>query len=88
MGYQRAEMILPTELIEWIQEYVDGASIYIPRKDERRTWGAATGIRRELQERNRRIYEDYLTGLRVSELADRYYLSEKSIQRIVREMRG
>lgn len=32
MGYVKAEEILPMEMIELIQEYVDGQNIYIPRK--------------------------------------------------------
>lgn len=40
MGYIRAEEILPVEIIELIQQYVDGANIYIPRKPEnKREWG-------------------------------------------------
>ena len=37
MGYIRAEEILPAEIIELIQKYVDGANIYIPRKQEHTT---------------------------------------------------
>ena len=36
MGYMRAEEILPVEIIELIQRYVDGESIYIPRKPSHR----------------------------------------------------
>lgn len=32
MGYIRAEKILPIEIVELIQEYVDGENIYIPKK--------------------------------------------------------
>ena len=32
MSYRKAEEILPRELIEVIQQYVDGENIYIPRK--------------------------------------------------------
>ncbi len=89
MGYKRAEEILPVELIELIQQYVDGQNIYIPRKkSSRQEWGAGTDIRRELSNRNRRIYGDYMAGMVVAELAQKYYLSEKSIQRIVRTMRA
>ena len=43
MGYIRAEEVLPIEIIELIQKYVDGANIYIPRKQEnRQEWGAKT----------------------------------------------
>lgn len=86
MGYIRAEEILPAEIIELIQNYVDGANIYIPRKQEnRQEWGAKTPYRHEMQNRNRLIYRDYLSGMRVNELADEYFLSEKSIQRIIRK---
>lgn len=86
MGYIRAEEILPIEVIELIQQYVDGENIYIPRKSaNRQTWGAGTQIKQELQMRNRQIYKDYLAGSKISELASKYYLSEKSIQRILRK---
>ena len=88
MGYKRAEEILPQEVIEMIQEYVDGQSIYIPRRDEHRAgWGSNTSTREELAERNRRIYGDYCRGVAISVLADQYFLSEKSIQRIIRKMK-
>ena len=88
MSYKKAEDILPMELIELIQQYVDGENIYIPRKaDKRQEWGTGTSIRQELQVRNQKIYEDYLAGMKAAELAKKYYLSTKSIQRIIREMR-
>lgn len=88
MGYRKAEEILPVEIIELIQQYVDGQNIYIPRRSENRlAWGAKTSIRRELSDRNHRIYDDYCRGIRVAELTDKYHLSEKSIQRIIRSMK-
>lgn len=88
MGYIRAEEILPIEVIELIQEYVDGTNIYIPRKQEnRQDWGTKTDYRRELQNRNELIYKGYLSGITIHELAKSYYLSEKSIQRIIRQER-
>ncbi len=87
MGYIRAEEILPVEVIELIQQYVDGENIYIPRREtNRQAWGAGTQIKRELLARNRQIYKDYLAGIKTSELACKYYLSQKSIQRILRKM--
>ena len=86
MGYIRAEEILPVEVIELIQQYADGVNLYIPRKQEnRRQWGTKTMYRDELQSRNALIYGDYLSGIPTHELADRYFLSEKSIQRIIRQ---
>lgn len=88
MGYRKAAEILPAEVIELIQQYVDGESIYIPRKEgHRQEWGAGTQIRQELSNRDRQIYEEYEAGSRVFELADKYCLSEKSIQRIIRNIK-
>ena len=88
MGYKKAEEILPTEVIELIQQYVDGENIYIPRRsDKRQEWGKATGIKQELLERNKSIFEDYNNGYSVSKLSEKYFLSDKSIQRILREMK-
>lgn len=86
MSYIKAEEILPIEVIELIQQYVDGRNLYIPRKAEnRREWGTQTETRQALLVRNDKIYADYLAGETISQLAVRYYLSEKSIQRIIRE---
>lgn len=88
MGYRKAEEILPRDIIELIQQYVDGENIYIPRKSEnRQEWGSSTQIRQELSDRNAAIYHDYRQGCKVSELAEKYFLSMKSIQRIVRKMK-
>lgn len=88
MSYRRAEEILPLEMIKMIQEYVEGESIYIPRKTgQRAPWGSNSHIRQEINSRNCCIYDDYMAGLSVSELAVKYFLSEKSIQRIIRQRR-
>lgn len=86
MGYIKAEEILPLEVIELIQKYVDGQNIYIPRKaDNRAAWGSGTTIRSELCVRNQQIYSDYVSGKSIPALAECYYLSVKSIQRIIRD---
>ncbi len=88
MGYMKAEDILPIEIIELIQQYVDGESIYIPRKpSHRQAWGTGTQIKKELLRRDKRIYDAYLAGSNIAELACKYYLSEKSIQRILRKQK-
>lgn len=87
MSYKRAEELLPKEVIELIQKYVDGENIYIPRKENTRSaWGEQTSIRQELLERNRSIYLDYQNSAQIKALAEKYFLSVKSIQRIIRDM--
>lgn len=86
MSYVKAEKILPQEIIELIQKYVDGEYIYIPRKNcNRKAWGENTNIKNEIKTRNHNIYMKYINGTSVEVLATEYYLSEKSIQRIILE---
>lgn len=87
MSYIKAEDILPEELLKKIQKYVNGRLIYIPCV-EKREWGSGTDSREFFRERNERIFEDFLAGTRPQELALLYALSEKSIQRILREQRA
>ena len=84
MRYRKATEILPEELVEAIQKYMDGGYVYIPRKEEnKKKWGEETSFRRELNTRNEEIYRRYLDGFGVKTLAEEYFLSEKSIQRII-----
>ena len=84
MSYISAEEILPQELIEMIQQYVSGKSIYIPSK-EKKVWGSRTDTKQYYKMRNCEICEKHKKGISVKILAEEYSLSEKSIQRIVRE---
>lgn len=88
MNYKKATHVLPQELLSKVQEYIDGEFIYIPRLSERKkSWGATTSIRQELLDRNNLIYADYLTGISMESLAEKYFLSLKSIQRIVGQLK-
>lgn len=84
MSYKKAKSILPLELVELIQDYIDGEYIYIPKKDEnKQSWGSNTSTKTELNIRNSTIYKDYINGMTVNDLTKKYYLSSKSIQRII-----
>lgn len=88
MSYVNAKDIFPDEILEIIQNYVDGEYIYIPKKEEnKKSWGELTKSKEEILIRNTRIYEDYLTGLSIQSLSERYYLSPKTIQRIISQKR-
>ncbi len=88
MKYLNAEDILPKELILEIQNYVTGTFVYIPTLDEKKAWGANTGIRRELSARNDQIYREYAAGQSIRTLAERYCLSESSVYKIIRKRTG
>ena len=88
MSYIKADEVLPKNIIKIIQQYIDGENIYIPKKEGSRAgWGEKTGTKSELYQRNTLIYRDYLNGEATSVLASRYYLSDKTIQRIIRNMK-
>ena len=87
MRYIRADEILPSELLEAIQQYVDGQLIYIPSK-EKQEWGSVTASRKYYCERNREIFLEWKAGASTEELSLRFSLSEKSIQRILRQQKA
>ncbi|WMJ81583.1 CD3324 family protein [Clostridium sp. MB40-C1] len=84
MKYIKVHDVLPEEIVKIIQEYVDGEYLYIPRKNENhKSWGEKSGIKSALKVRNNEIYKKYVDGTTINELAQKYYLSEKSIRRII-----
>lgn len=88
MSYKRADDILPENILEYLQQYVSGEMLYVPKKKTcRKKWGSNTDAREKLRLRNEQILEHYQMGITTKELAQRYYLTEKSIQRILRNMR-
>lgn len=83
MSYKKAIDILPRNILSAVQQYIDGEYIYIPRKeDKKQAWGANTQTRKIIQARNREILSRRLAGCSVAELAEHYFLSEKSIYKI------
>ena len=83
MSYISAEDVLPKELIETIQQYISGRSIYIPSK-EKKVWGSQTKTKQYYKMRNQEICIKHKNGVSIKTLATTYFLTEKSIQRIIR----
>lgn len=84
MCYMKAKEVLPIEVIELIQKYVEGEYIYIPRKEcNRQQWGTTTNTRKEINLRDSNIYNEYMDGASRIALAEKYFLSKKSIDRII-----
>ncbi len=79
MRYKNASSILPDELLEEIQKYVVGETIYIPRKEEKKKWGEDSGARAYYRERNEKIIHEFEEGDSYENLAERYGLSIDSI---------
>ena len=84
MKYRNAREILPDELVEELQKYVQAGYIYIPAREEhRRSWGVLSACRKEFDERNREIVSRYRGGCSVEELAGHYCLSVYAIRKII-----
>jgi len=84
MSYRKAETVLPKELLMLVQEYAQGQYLYIPRKSEdRKCWGDNTDSKQLLRLRDNEIYHKYKNGMGSTDLSHEYYLSIKSIQRII-----
>ncbi len=84
MSYINANVVLPKELIKEIQKYVNGVDLYIPKVSKASNCSI---YKNEIYRRNKEIYELFLQGEKVSKLAAKYYLSDKSIYRILGEMK-
>ena len=88
MNYTNGKDIFPPELLDLIQYYAQGKYVYIPKRDENKEkWGTKTSYKKELKLRNSHIYTKYLTGLSVTQLSNKYCLSNKSVKRILLEKR-
>ena len=84
MPYLKGEESLPPELLAEIQNYVQGAAIYIPRRgSERLGWGRRNGAREALDRRDEAIREASERGVSAGELAEDYALSVDAIRKIL-----
>ena len=84
MSYKKATEIIPDELLKELQTYVNGEYIYIPKIcNTKEKWGAKTQSKAVTNLRNAEIYQNYLSGISTKDLANHYFLSQKTIQKII-----
>lgn len=84
MKYTTANEILPKELLEQVQKYIQGQYIYIPKeKGVRNPWGSTSGAKKITAERNSEIKEKFLNGTTKENIAEMYCLSIASIKKII-----
>jgi Mor family transcriptional regulator len=84
MASKNATAILPKSLVQEIQKYVQGETLYIPKpKSAYKKWGSCSGTRQEIDQRNKAIQRAYQTGKTMEQLATEFYLSIESIKKIV-----
>lgn len=83
MKYRNASDILPDELLQEVQKYASGETLYIPSSIERKKWGHDSGARIFYKQRNEEIRNKYFHKARIEELAEEYCLSTETIRKIV-----
>ncbi|GKV57532.1 hypothetical protein NCCP2222_34790 [Sporosarcina sp. NCCP-2222] len=84
MKYFNAESILPKELVEELQKYVNGEMVYVPiAKDLHKRWGECSGIKKQLTARNHAIRQQFSLGVTIEQLSNQFFLSHDSIKKIV-----
>lgn len=82
--YVKAEDVLPADLLEAIQEYVQGVEIYIPKRGNSRLgWGERNGTKKALRTRNKEIRHKYEQGESIYALTEQYHLSYDSVRKII-----
>lgn len=84
MKYINANLVLPSKLVEELQNYIQGGYLYIPTKQaDKKQWGELTGYRQDLKERNSNICLEYDNGTAIATIAEKYHLSIYAIRKII-----
>ena len=83
MKYKNAQDILPDRLLKELQQYVSGETLYIPRRQSRKSWGETSGAREYYKKRNEEIRQQCREGADAAALAENYHLSLDSIRKIL-----
>lgn len=88
LKYKNAKNILPQELLQQIQQYIQGDAIYIPRlENEKIPWGQKNGAKKAIYTRNKSIFDLYKQGYSIDEIVNIYNLSESSIRKIISKIK-
>lgn len=88
VNYKNGKDVLPPRLLKELQNYIQGELLYIPKPERSRAlWGELSGTRKSMAKRNEEIYRLYHSGHTVSDLAERFFLSDESIRKIICKMR-
>jgi Acetyltransferases, including N-acetylases of ribosomal proteins len=82
MKYRNAAELLPPQLLQELQKYAQGKTLYIP-KIMRKSWGAGTGADKFYSRRNSDIRKQFSCGSDLKKLSDEYFISEDAVKKII-----
>ncbi len=83
MKYVNAAEILPKELLNEIQTYIDGGVLYIPKTSTKKEWGSVSGSREFYQKRNKEIQFLFENGYSIDALSKQYGLAHSTLKKII-----
>lgn len=63
MNNENAKDLLPDDILRQVQNYAAGKLLYVPIKEEGKSWGEVSGYRQKLMKRNRMICNKYANGM-------------------------
>lgn len=84
MEYKNAEKVLPAQLLAEVRKYVPEGYLYVPGEGIRKAWGSNSRQKAELEQRNRKIRQEFEDGKTVLQISQEYYLTQSSVYRIIR----
>ena len=82
MKYGNATELLPSQLLQELQKYAQGKTIYVP-KVKREPWGESTGAKTFYSRRNADVRKQFSLGASLERLGDEYFISEDAVKKIV-----
>jgi len=82
MKYRNAAELVPAQLLQELQRYASGATLYVPAA-HRKPWGEGTGAKELYTRRNAEIRARFSHGTGMGELSESYCLSEDAVHKII-----
>lgn len=82
MKYRNATEMLPPQLLQELQQYAQGETLYVP-KAKRKSWGEGTGAKVFFSRRDSVIRNQYSSGAPLAELSEKHFISEDAVKKIV-----
>jgi RimJ/RimL family protein N-acetyltransferase len=82
MKYRNAIELLPPQLLQELQRYAQGETLYVPRI-KRKSWGEGTGAKTFFSERNENIRKQCSLGENLENLSEEYVISEDALKKVV-----
>ncbi|MCL2388682.1 MAG: GNAT family N-acetyltransferase [Defluviitaleaceae bacterium] len=82
MKYCNATELLPPQLLQELQQYAQGETLYVP-KVKRESWGKGTGAKAFFSRRDAAIRSQYSSGVALGQLSGEYFISEDAVKKIV-----